>query len=244
MKIVQITDIHIPTSEEDTYGINVPQNFLNVLQKAQTLQPDHLVISGDLCNLKGDAGTYRWIKSHLDAVDIPYSLLVGNHDDGLIMSEVFDLEELLVGGELFYKHLFGSYTALFLDTGKYVLSDQQLKWLSSELEAIQTDLLIFMHHPPLFGGVPFMDINHALRNKEAVQAILFNHPHPIPIFCGHYHVDKVISQKNIHVHITPSTYFQIDQHSSTFKVDHRRVGCREIVLKEAYWSSSVHYLEV
>lgn len=242
MRIIQITDIHIPAKGEETYGIDVHQNFLDSLQKAKSLEPDHLVISGDLCNIDGDRETYEWVKARLELVDIPYSLLVGNHDDGGLMSEVFGLSHLMVNGELFYKYFFGNQSCLFLDTGRHLLSEQQLEWLANELRVLQGDVLIFMHHPPLFGGVPFMDNKYALQNRTAVQKILFNHINNIHIFCGHYHVDKVLHQNNVTVYITPSTYFQIDQHSEEFKVDHKRIGLREIVIEDGYMSTAVHYV--
>ena len=74
-----------------------------------------------------------------------------------------------------------------------------------------------MHHPPLHAGVPFMDNQHALKNREEVQSILFEHPFNVNIFTGHYHVEKMIRKKNIVVHITPSCFFQIAQESEEFQ---------------------------
>ena len=111
------------------------------------------------------------------------------------------------------------------------MSKKQLHWLEQQLGRIDRDAVIFMHHPPVTGGVPFMDSKHALQNMHEVHAILFNFPHHLTIFCGHYHAEKTLCSRNLTVHITPSTYFQIDTHAQGFKVDHYRIACREINLR-------------
>lgn len=244
MKIIQITDLHVAREGVETHGIDTRQNCLKILQKTKDLVPDCVVVSGDLCNMEGEMEVYEWIKGHLDDLNIPYHLLVGNHDDGKMMETAFALQTDFKNGELFYHLELEGHDVLFLDTGKYVLSEQQLTWLSQKLATLPNDVMIFMHHPPVNGGTPFMDKLHGLKNMEAVQEVLFQHPHNITIFCGHYHVEKTIRVKNVVVQITPSTYFQIDQHEVDFKVDHQKIALREIVLERDYLSTAVHYLDM
>lgn len=242
MKIIQITDLHVAREGVETHGIDTRQNCLDILQKTKTLAPDYVVVSGDLCNMVGEMEVYEWVKKHLDALEIPYYLLVGNHDDGPMMERCFDLQSDFTNGELFYHQQWNGQDFIFLDTGKYILSQQQLDWLSQQLAGISNDVVIFMHHPPMNGGTPFMDNLHALKNMEAVQDVLFQHPYPITVFCGHYHVEKTMRMNNVLVQITPSTYFQIDQHEADFKVDHSKIALREIVVEGGYMSTAVHYL--
>jgi Icc protein len=132
--------------------------------------------------------------------------------------------------------------ALFLDTTPGELSANQQAWLRNQLSASDREALVFMHHPPLAAGVPYMDNNYPLQNRQAVQAIFFAHPHPITVFCGHYHVEKTIRQQNLTVYITPATYFQIDQFQADFAVDHQRPGFRIIDLAEDKIRHTVRYL--
>ena len=88
-----------------------------------------------------------------------------------------------------------------------------------------------------------MDNRYPMQYVEPVQKIFFDHDANVHIFCGHYHVEKTIRLKNITVHITPSCFFQIDQESAEFKVDHHRIGYREIVLDNQMLSSTVRYLD-
>lgn len=242
MRIVQITDLHIGQEGEDTFGVDVRKNFLKIIDAVTKLQPDHLVVSGDLCYRVGELAIYQWIKNHLDGLNLPYDLISGNHDDPVLMANVFALEQELKKGELYFTKKVGTYTVLFMDTTTGWVSDEQLRWLGAQLGQLNERAIIFMHHPPLSGGVPFMDQEHALKNKEAVQEILFQHPYQICIFTGHYHVEKTITKQNVTVQITPSCFFQIDQHSSEFKVDHHRIGLREITLENGTLMNTVRYL--
>jgi Icc protein len=244
MKIIQITDLHIGEEGENTHGVDVRQNFQNILATIRPLSPDLIVLTGDLCLNTGNELTYQWVRSHLDFLEIPYTAIGGNHDLSPLLAKAFHIPHLLVGNELFYKRKFGNQTIFFLETSLGEASKKQLEWLDNELKEINQDAVIFMHHPPVIGGVPFMDNKYALRNMSEVQSILFNFPHHLTIFCGHYHVEKTLCARTLTVHITPSTYFQIDAHAQGFKVDHFRVAFREINLRDdGVVESSVIYQE-
>lgn len=242
MRLVQITDLHVGQEGEDTYGVDVRGNFLKIKEAIKSLQPDHIILSGDLCYQSGDKKIYEWIKDHLNELQIPFELISGNHDDPVLMAEVFERQNQLQGTELYFEKRIGKKVVFFLDTTVGVVSPTQLKWLKERLEANQQELMIFMHHPPITALVPYMDTNHALKNKKEICDILYQHPYNINIFTGHYHVEKTIRSKNIVVHITPSCFFQIDQHSEAFKVDHHRIGFREIIVQNGYLMNTVRYL--
>ncbi len=244
MKIIQLTDLHVANEGEHTYGVDVRQNFLDMLKQAKNRVPDLLVLSGDLCLDKGDAQVYRWMKSQMDELSLPYAVIAGNHDDSRMLAEVFQLTHLLTDGELYFKSTFGAHTILFLETSLNVVSEKHLTWIAAELAQLDRPGVIFMHHPPVVGGVPYMDINYPLRNIPAVQQALQNSPQPLTVFCGHYHVEKCLCLKNLTVHITPSTFFQMTWDSDTFSVDHYRPALREIVLRDdGVVESTILYFE-
>lgn len=245
MRIIQITDLHIGKEGEDTYGIDVRSNLLQMLEEVKAANPDHLIISGDLCYRDGERIIYEWIHNLLENANLafPYSLISGNHDDPSLMAEVFELKENLRNGDLFYAKKLGAYPALFLDSTSGVLSNIQLAWLENNLKTYKGNWLLFIHHPILKAGVPFMDNNHALQNSAVVKEILQAHPGNIYVYSGHYHVEKTVQAKNITQYITPSCFFQIDQHSEEFKVDHHQIGYREITLDNGSVLNSVHYLQ-
>lgn len=244
MKLVQITDLHVAGEHDLTNGVDVRRNFLDILKATKALSPDLIVLSGDLCYDKADENVYHWIKSHLDFIKIPYTIIGGNHDNSKMIARVFKIEHLLVSDELYYKRIAGNNTLLFLETSSGYVSREQLIWIEYELSRLDHDSVIFMHHPPVIAGVPHMDLNYPLRNMEAVQEVFFQFPHHLSIFCGHYHVEKTLCVKNLTVHITPSTYFQIDWQQESFKVDHLRIALREINLRDdGIVESAVVYFE-
>ena len=242
MRIIQITDLHVPADGEDTYGIDIRKNVNALLQEIPTFQPDLLVVSGDLCFMSGNETVYHWVKDKIDGLNIPYRIIPGNHDDPEMMAKVFDVVEHLKEGTLFYQETGYGHNMLFLDSTAGVLSDLQLNWLKEKLGQINGPVLLFVHHPPIDSGVPFMDQNHRLKNRDEVLNLLVQYPDNVHVFSGHYHVDKTIAHKNVLVHITPSCFMQIDQWEEAFKVDHYRVGFREIDLKEDVVLSTVRYI--
>lgn len=231
MKLIQITDLHVASESEFTHGVDVRQNFLDIIHAAKSFAPDHLILSGDLAFDTANEDVYRWMKQHLDALDIPYSVIAGNHDTSSVIAKVFGIEHLLTGEDLYYRQIIGDQTLLLLETSHGTVSTEQQAWLANELAQLDGPAVIFMHHPPVNGGVPFMDINYPLRNMDEVQAVLHRHPHPVYVFCGHYHVEKMLCSKNLVVHITPTTYFQMKWQQPEFQLDHLRIGLREINLR-------------
>jgi Icc protein len=243
MKLIQITDLHVASEGEFTHGVDVRQNFLDILQAVKSFAPDHLIVTGDLAFDTANEQVYRWMKSHFDALGIPYSVIAGNHDTSSVLAKVFELEHHFSDGDLYYKLQIGDQPLLLLETSLGTVSAPQLAWLTDELAQIKDSALIFMHHPPVVGGVPYMDINYPLRNIEAVQEVLCAHPHPVYIFCGHYHVEKMICCRNMVVHITPTTYFQMKWQAPEFQLDNLKIALREINLRDdgALESTVVYY---
>ncbi len=242
MKIIQLTDLHVDLVGENTFGIDIRSNFIDLLQEVVRLAPDHLVISGDLCIQEGVQSIYQWIKSQLEILDIPFDVIPGNHDDVEMMAETFGIQHLLNEQELYFGKKIGKRHCLFLDSSRGFHSDRQLKWLRRQLQQADDEVIIFMHHPPMEAGVPFMDNKYPLKDKEALQSILFEHPHRVIVFCGHYHVEKSLQINNVSVFITPSSFFQIDQFSPDFKVDHHSIALRVIELNGAQLHTTVRYL--
>jgi len=241
MRIVQITDLHIAREGVETFDTDVRGNFQRVLQLTHSLQPDHVVLSGDLCFDDPQEEVYVWVRNQMEALGIPYDLLSGNHDDPVMMARVFDREKQLQGGELFYQKKIAHQDFLFLDTTTGEVSTRQLNWLEEQLKALDEPAMLFMHHPPFLSNVPHMDRKYALQNREEIQELLFEHPYPVHIFSGHYHVDKTVQRQNVILYITPACFFQIDQHEKDFKVDHRIPGLREITLDHGAVLTTVMY---
>ena len=230
IRLAQITDMHIGPPDTIKFDAHPRAQFLATLKHACEQEPDYLIITGDLCVNHGDEEIYVWIKEHLDSVNIPYLLLPGNHDAPEMMARIFDIPDMLHGKEIYYKKIFGPYHVLFLDSSRGRFTERQWTWLREELLDSHAHLLIFVHHPPVFAGVPHMDQNYAFIEQEEFREAVSAHVHPVHFFTGHYHVAKTVHHANFTISITPSTLFQIDDGYEEFKLFHTHPGYRIIDL--------------
>ncbi len=243
MRIIQLTDLHIDRTGEDTRGVDVRSNFCRLLEKLPKWRADEIVITGDLCLTGGSRQVYDWIIRQLASVNLPVNVISGNHDDPVLLAEAFQVKKNLKKKELYYLRTETPVPIFYLDTTKRKVSKPQLVWLEEELRKCLGPIVIFMHHPPLLAGVPYMDQKHALKNRDDLLSLLLSYPDPIHVYCGHYHVEKLVAFHNVLAHITPSAYFQIDQFEEEFAVDHHNIGLRVIDIRPDQISSTVVYLE-
>ncbi|MEL6986260.1 MAG: metallophosphoesterase [Bacteroidota bacterium] len=240
MKLIQITDLHIGLENEDTRGVDVRHNFIKILEAIENEKPDCLIITGDFCYRAPMLEIYIWVKEQLEKLPFAYYMIPGNHDDTHMMKTVFGID-LLNKKEYFFKKVFAAWNVLFLDTTIARMSDDQYEWLAENI-IDDKDQIIFMHHPPAYCDVGYMDSKHAFQEQEKFQSLLKKYNSTFHIFCGHYHVDKVVHTANMHIHITPSLFFQIKQGQIEFEVDHYNVGYRVLKLTSNNISSYVRYI--
>jgi Icc protein len=89
-----------------------------------------------------------------------------------------------------------------------------------------------------------MDQQYPLANWAEVLAVLNGYASGrLHVFCGHYHVDKVVCHKQVTVYLTPSTFFQIDDRRPEFAVAHLRPGFRLIEWDGQQLIQGVYYLD-
>lgn len=232
MRIIQITDLHIGKEHEFPQDVDVRGNFLKILDDVAHVKADLITLTGDLCFMHGSMQVYQWIRDRLVEYlgNAPVSLIPGNHDSSVLLSRVFQMGEHLKGEELYFTRTIEQQQLIFLDTGKGSASTDQKGWLRKMLSQSTTrNAIIFMHHPPVIGQVPHMDMKYALRDMSELQGLFREFPdRQFNIFTGHYHVEKTILQDNLRVFITPSCFVQIGQESATFQPDHYNIGYRVI----------------
>jgi Icc protein len=243
MKIGLITDLHISATEDLPLGIPVKENFLKVLKACLDFHPDMIVLNGDLCHKTGERSVYEWIKSEIDKTSIAYFGIPGNHDDALLMHEVFGWP--LEHGEMYYTLETDEVRLIFMDSSKGKISELQLSWLREELnKSSLTASCIFIHHPPVLCNSRHMEPAYALENMDEVQELFRQFTdRKFLIFSGHYHMDSAVSMANMTVFVTPSTFFQIDPDSVALKKLHDQIGFRIINPDPSQKCiTSVHYI--
>ncbi len=239
MQIAFITDLHIAPEGVNTLDIDVRRHFELVLADIADHRPDLLVVGGDLCFQEPDAVVYRFIKQRLDAAEIPYLILAGNHDSAAAIAEVFGYTTW--NGQLVRQTRMGETAMFFLDSSSAELPQNQLEWLQKELEDCEPPVFVFIHHPPLQAHIPFMDTEWPLVNGAALERVLHDFGKQVFVFCGHYHIEKMTISKNITQCITPSCFVQLDQYAKVFKADHQVPAWRIIEWNDGVLHTAVHY---
>lgn len=198
-KLIVFTDLHMLPEGGRIIGLDPFERLRAGVHHVNRHHADaqRVICTGDLAH-RGDIESYVRLRSLLDELACPYSLLVGNHDRRENFRAVFD--QAPVDGEGFVQQLIdtehGPLILLdtlfappyeFPDTYSGYLCEKRLDWLERQLvAAAQRPVHIFMHHPPHATGFAGMDAI-ALRNGEVFYALLRRHGNVRHIFAGHVH---------------------------------------------------------
>jgi len=230
MHLILIADIHLSDLPANSFGVDTKANFEHVLERVSAHSPDHVVMMGDYSLKAPRREDVLFASAKLKKLGLPYSFIAGNHDRSFDVSEAFPGGSL-VNDELYYRKEFGNFTGLFLDTAKAEISELQLAWLKRQLVATSQQALVFMHHPPIEMGVPFMDNKHSFNDPEReVYKVLFGGTSPVHVFSGHYHTARSTQVERHSIHLCPSTYFQLNPMQEEFGVSHAMPGIRHVEL--------------
>lgn len=198
MLLAQISDLHIKRPGALAYQrVDTAACLARCVARLNALEPrpDAVLVTGDLVD-RGTVEEYVHLKSLLDALQIPYYLLIGNHDDRAALREVFaERAELREGGEFVqYAIDIGPLRVIALDSqvprqSAGDLCDARLAWLSQQLDnARDKPVIVALHHPPFVSGIGHMDqlrLDAAAADKLA--AIVSRHPNVERVLCGHVH---------------------------------------------------------
>jgi 3',5'-cyclic-AMP phosphodiesterase len=198
MLLAQITDTHIKADGKLAYGkVDTAGHLARAVAALNALapRPDLAVVTGDLVDF-GRIDEYERLRALLAPLQIPYFLVIGNHDAREPLRTVFkDHAYLRQGGD------FVQYTIedrpvriVALDTmvpkqGGGALCAQRLGWLERTLaQQPERPTIIAMHHPPFVTGIGHMD-KQGLADPAPLAAIVRRFTNVERIICGHLHRD-------------------------------------------------------
>lgn len=241
LRIAILSDLHIAGQDEFPYGVDTRANFLSALDLVVKDQPDLIVLGGDQCHRVGDKEVYIWIKKQLEKCGIPLQVISGNHDDSLVLREIFHPEKTMHEDEFYYTENIKGREFIFCDSSKGILSEHQWNWLKNSIENVQKEAFIFIHHPPLYCGVPYMDKHHAFQQMEKMGRLIGSLDKNLFFFCGHYHCEKTVIRENSLVFISPSTFFNLNDRNAEFEIQNNLPSFRRLIIEEGKIESSVFY---
>jgi len=194
--LLHLSDTHIQTLESDRLvGADTLANLRAALAyfDASDVQPDALVISGDLSNA-GDVAGYQRLRSVLDswcaATGVPLIPVMGNHDRRAAFRQVM-LDGSPTEDPVDYVRQIGGLRVIALD---YTVPGAphgearpaQLAWLRSELATPAPEgTVLVLHHPPTIEPGALNDIVR-LHNAESFESVVRN-TDVVAVLAGHVH---------------------------------------------------------
>ncbi|OMG74997.1 phosphodiesterase [Burkholderia ubonensis] len=197
MLLAQISDLHIKRPGQLAYQrVDTAAALARCIARLNALEPrpDAVLITGDLVDFGRD-DEYAQLRDLLAPLEIPYYLMVGNHDDRAALRRAFaDRPEWQDGEFVQYAFDVGAVRVLALDSqvpgaSAGDLCDARLAWLATQLDAARDrPVIVALHHPPFASGIGHMD---ALRLAPAaaakLDALLRGYPNVERVLCGHVH---------------------------------------------------------
>lgn len=198
MLLAQVSDLHIKRPGALAYRrVDTAAHFARCVAALNALNPRPAVVvmTGDLVD-QGEPQQYEHLKTLLAPLQIPYFLLVGNHDDRAALRAAFPDRAELHGGDEFvhYAADIGPLRLIALDSmvpgqSAGTLCDARLSWLAAQLDAANgKPTVIALHHPPFACGIGHMD---ALRldplAADKLAALIARYPNVERVICGHVH---------------------------------------------------------
>ena len=204
-------------------GVDVWDNLRWAIDSASDMQPDLVVVTGDLALNWGTEEIYRAAASAFQRFGANVLYTPGNHDDRSLFREVFgrryQLSEAHPWIDLSVE--VAGIGQVLLDSGDASVSEQQLRWLDAVLHSrasaarrgeSTTNTMVWTHYPLIKGFHRYMDANWSLANGSAVLDLLerYTGDLDISVFSGHYHCEHAELTSGVRHYVTPATYLQID----------------------------------
>ena len=155
------------------------------------------------------------------------------------------LKEIGAQYEMAYILTCDEFELIFLDSSSAYVSQEQLSDLNNHIEDGNKQRIIFIHHPPIPSGHVYFDREWPLLNMAEVKPVIkriSQASSSLSIFCGHYHYEDLIKTNHFVMHVTPSTFIQIDPAYSKFKKLNEKTGWRKIEVNPSGIESQVIWL--
>jgi Icc protein len=224
MRIAHISDFHLPGKPgQSAHGAFPDANLREAagLLKQQAPKADLIVLGGDLLE-EGHKGNYEPIADLFKEIEAPLRIVLGNHDDlkALQKSSLVQQADRYPGYDS-CDH--GGVHLIFLNTataGKPggSLEGKQLIWMSEDLyENHGKPVLIFMHHPPIDCGIPWLD-KIKLENADAFWDIVPPYAKNVMgVFFAHLHIQLSTVVRGVLVASPPAVGFQFSANDNAPK---------------------------
>jgi Icc protein len=185
MIVAQISDIHADGSQGALDRLD------RVLSWLRSLEPDVLIVSGDLVEADFERG-YRDVRERLEALGCPFYVVPGNVDDHTEMQRAFGVQfNWKVNRPLHVVGTAADIRVIGLDVtvegAHHGDAAPALDWLRAELASTDTPTLIFQHQHPFLTGIDGKDRNVCFNGDRLAAVIEVAGDTVLALTCGHVH---------------------------------------------------------
>jgi 3',5'-cyclic AMP phosphodiesterase CpdA len=183
-----------------------------------------VVLGGDVVDCDNGGQDYAVIERLFSPLNRPVHLVLGNHD----RLETFKrTAQSRVAHDFpgYYSFDARGYHVVLLCSGETgtvhgLIDEEQLRWFDADLDASHPrPTLVFMHHPPVFVGIPPLDrVN--LQNMSDFWEIVDRYPDRLcGVFVGHIHQQISCVHRGVLVASCPATSIQISNNADATKIE-------------------------
>ncbi len=215
MRFVQVTDTHVVPRGQSVLGLDpVARLDACIADINRTCDgASFCVFTGDLAD-RGEPEGYRALRDSLARLELPYYLMVGNHDRRAPFLATFPEAPRDADDFIQFEMETPVGRLLFLDTldegrSAGIYCETRRRWLTDRLTgAAASPVYIFMHHPPFDIGIPSLD-RMKLDDADSFADTLTGPADIRHIFFGHVHRPVSGCWRGIPFSALPSTNHQI-----------------------------------
>jgi len=189
-----LSDTHLSADQANEYrGFKPYDNLKRVIPDVQKVNPEVVLINGDLARLEGLPADYQLLKTMLEPIssNTPLCLSLGNHDHRKNFSDALGKSNKGQAQAVQNKNVLvidqPPVRILVLDSlmvvnqGAGLIGKSQRAWLDGYLQSSdETPVLIFVHHNIDDGDSALLDSDRLLAlvtPHKKVKAIVFGHSH-------------------------------------------------------------------
>ncbi len=220
MKIAQISDLHLSATGKTLNVAPMAENLGETVARINRLAPDLVIVSGDITHAGQPAEAARAAKI-LAALQAPFYITPGNHDDRGVLRQVFG-KTAMPGSEPGHASYCIDTPQLRLvaldstdpDAPNGRICQTRADWLAAQLATASGPVILFMHHPPVRFGVEETD-RPPLQGADLLADVVARHPAIERILCGHIHLQAQTLWQGCLVCVAPSLGMQLSWDPAT-----------------------------
>ncbi len=233
VRLVQVTDTHLYADVQDVLvGMNCEEGMRDVLGliKREEGALAAVLCTGDISQ-DNSSESYRRFSAAVATLAAPQYWIAGNHD------EIPRMKAALGADNPCFTRAFNvpGWRIILLNSNvvRQVhgrLEQSELEFLTEELEASRDQsALVCLHHNCVPVAAAWLQA-HALKNSDALFAVLDRFTHVKAVLFGHIHQELVHERHQVLYLGSPSTSIQFHPVSNDFKLDDCNPGYRWLEL--------------